>query len=197
ELPPFLSGRSLVVIDGAIEETDAAASALLEPLRALQPEMDTFARIPAPALVQVHMDPPEPSPSATWHAMLGELPAEAVDAFVAAADEPGLFVHELRHLGGALNRRPEAGGAIASLAGQYALHAVAMVPVPEAAPAATAAVRAAVAALAAWHTDALALTFIDAPDADRALGFGAARARLRQLKLDYDPANLFAAARPV
>ncbi|WP_345546078.1 FAD-binding oxidoreductase [Microbacterium jejuense] len=197
ELPPFLSGRSLVVIDGAIEETDAAASALLAPLRALQPEMDTFARIPAPALVQVHMDPPEPSPSATWHAMLGELPAAAVDAFVAAADEPGLFVQELRHLGGALNRRPEGGGAIASLAGQYALHSVAMVPVPEAAPAATAAVRAGVAALAPWHIGALALTFIDAPGADRSLAFGEARARLRQLKLDYDPANLFAAARPV
>ena len=197
ELPPFLSGRSVVVIDGAIEETDAAASALLEPLRALQPEVDTFARIPAPALVGVHMDPPEPTPSETWHAMLGELPARAVDAFVEAAQTPGIFVQELRHLGGAANRSPEGGGAIASLDGEYLVHSIAMVPSPEAAPAATAAVRAGVAALMAWRVDALALTFVDAPGADRSAAFGPAWTKLRQLKLAYDPANLFAAARPV
>ncbi|MFC0195902.1 FAD-binding oxidoreductase [Microbacterium arthrosphaerae] len=197
QLPPFLSGRSVVVIDGAIEETDAAASALLAPLRALEPELDTFARIPAAALVAVHMDPPEPTPSATWHAMLGGLPADAVDAFVASAHAPGLFVQELRHVGGAASRRPEHGGAVAALAGDYLLHSIAMVPAPEAAPAATAAVRQGVAALAPWHIDAVALTFLDAPGADRAVAFGDAWARLRQLKLDYDPANLFAAARPV
>jgi FAD/FMN-containing dehydrogenase len=197
DLPPFLSGRSVVVIDGAIEETDAAASALLEPLRALQPEIDTFARIPAPALIGVHMDPPEPTPSANHHAMLGDLPDAAVEAFVAAAATPGIFVQELRHLGGAATRRPAGGGAIASLAGEYLVHAISMVPVPEALPAATAAVHAGVAALEPWRIDALALTFIEEPDADRSAAFGPAWARLRELKLAYDPANLFAAARPV
>jgi FAD/FMN-containing dehydrogenase len=197
ELPPFLSGRSVVVIDGAIEETDAAASALLAPLRALTPEIDTFARIPASALVGVHMDPPAPTPSTSCHAMLGSLPAQAVDAFVAAAQAPGVFVHELRHLGGAAARRPVGGGAVASLEGEYLLHAIAVVPTPEAAPAGTAAVRAAVAALVAWRVEALALTFVDAPGADRALAFGAAWPQLRQLKATYDPANLFAASIPV
>lgn len=197
ELPPFLSGRSVVVIDGAIEDTDAAASALLAPLRALQPELDTFARIPAPALVGVHMDPPEPTPAATWHAMLTALPAEAVDAFVAAAQTPGLFVQELRHVGGAAARRPEGAGAIGALDGDYLVHAIAMVPAPEAAAAATAAIRAGVAALEPWHAEALALTFIDAPGADPSRAFGSSWTRLRRLKLDYDPANLFAAARPV
>ncbi|WP_207205425.1 FAD-binding oxidoreductase [Microbacterium protaetiae] len=59
ELPPFISGRSVVAIDGAILETDAAAAAVLAPLRSLQPEMDTFARIPAADLTAVHLDPPE------------------------------------------------------------------------------------------------------------------------------------------
>jgi FAD/FMN-containing dehydrogenase len=197
DLPPFLSGRSVVVIDGAIEETDAAASALLEPLRALQPEIDTFARIPAPALIGVHMDPPEPTPSANHHAMLGDLPDAAVQAFVGAAATPGIFVQELRHLGGAASRRPAGGGAIASLAGEYLVHAISMAPVPEALPAATAAVHAGVAALAPWRVEALALTFIEEPGADHAAAFGPAWARLRGLKLAYDPANLFAAARPV
>ena len=197
DLPPFLSGRSVVVIDGAIEDTDAAASALLEPLRALQPEIDTFARIPAAALIGVHMDPPEPTPSVNHHAMLGDLPDAAVEAFVAAAATPGIFVQELRHLGGAATRRPVGGGAIASLAGEYLVHSVAMVPVPEMLPAATAAVHAGVAALAPWRIEALALTFIEEPGADRAVAFGPAWTRLRQLKLSYDPANQFIAARPV
>ena len=106
ELPPFLSGRSLVVVDGAILDTDAAASALLAPLRALEPEMDTFARIPSAGLVAVHMDPPDPTPALTAHVVLESLPGEAVEAFVAAAAQPGLFIVELRHLGGAVNRAP-------------------------------------------------------------------------------------------
>ncbi len=197
QLPPFLSGRSVVVVDGAIEDTDVAASAVLEPLRALAPEIDTFARIPTPALVAVHMDPPEPSPAVTWHGVLEELPEEAVDAFVEAAQIPGVFVQELRQLGGAVGRRPAHAGSIGSLEGAYLVHSIAMVPVPEAVPAATAAVHAGVAALESWRADALALTFIDGPAADRSVAFGTARARLRQLKLDYDPANLFAASRPV
>ena len=106
-------------------------------------------------------------------------------------------MQELRHLGGAVNRRPDGGGAIASLDGQYLVHSIAMVPAPEAGPAATAAVRAGVAALMAWRVDALALTFVDAPGTDRSVAFGAAWTKLRRLKLAYDPANLFAAARPV
>ena len=46
ELPPFLSGRNLVVIDGAVLEDDERAAELLAPLRALAPEMDTFGRMP-------------------------------------------------------------------------------------------------------------------------------------------------------
>ena len=48
ELPPFLSGRDVVVIDGAVLEDDDRAAEVLAPFRALAPEMDTFGRIPAP-----------------------------------------------------------------------------------------------------------------------------------------------------
>jgi FAD/FMN-containing dehydrogenase len=197
ELPPFLSGRSLVVVDGAILETDAAASALLAPLRALEPEMDTFGRMPPVGLVAVHMDPPGPTPSVTAHSVLSSLPAAAVEAFLAAADAPGMFIAELRHLGGAIARPAANGGAVSSIEGAYLWHSVAIVPVPEAFETADAAVRAGVAALDAWRADALALTFIDGSGADARLGFGASAGRLRQLKRRYDPADIFAAARPV
>ena len=197
ELPPFLSGRSVVVIDGAILETDAAAAALLEPLRALGPEMDTFARIPAAGLIAVHMDPPEPTPAVTVHSVLAELPVEAVDAFLAAGDVPGVFFAELRHLGGAIERRPEHAGAVGSVAGAYLAHTAALVPAAEAMPAADAAVKAGLARLDPWRAESLVLTFVDGGGTDHAAGFGAALGRLRELKRRFDPNGTFAAARPV
>ncbi|SBS74944.1 FAD-binding oxidoreductase [uncultured Microbacterium sp.] len=197
DFPPFLSGRSLVVIDGAILETDAVAAEVLAPLRAMQPEMDTFARIPSAGLIAVHMDPPEPTPAITAHAVLEALPADAVDAFLAAAGSPGLFVAELRHIGGAFARPRPDGGAISAIAGEYIVHGIAVAPVPEAVGPATAAVQGTVDALSLWHGDALALTFIDSAGVARAAGFGGSGERLRELKHRYDPAGVFAAAHPV
>ena len=62
ELPDFLRGRGVVVIDGAVVEDDERAAELLAPLRALGPEMDTFAAIPPVGLSYIHMDPEEPMP---------------------------------------------------------------------------------------------------------------------------------------
>ncbi|GAA3643693.1 FAD-binding oxidoreductase [Microbacterium awajiense] len=197
DLPPFLSGRDLVVIDGAILESDAAATDLLAPLRALDPEMDTFARIPSAGLVAVHMDPPDPTPALTAHAMLGSLPDEAVAAFLEASALPGVFFLELRHLGGAATRPAEGGGAVSALDGEFLLHAVALAPVPEALAPAGAVVQAAVASFAPWQVDALALTFIDGGGVDPAQGYGASLDRLRELKLRFDPEGRFAAARAV
>lgn len=196
ELPPFLSGRSVVVVDGAVLEADDRAAELLRPLRELGPEIDTFSRIPAAALVQVHMDPPQPTPAVTRHRVLDALPEEAVAAFVAASEDPGLFVAELRHVGGAAARPAPDGGAVSAVAGEYIAHSIAVVPFPEAAPGALAAATAYVGALQPWAGEALALTFLDG-GMDRAPGFGASLDRLRALKAQWDPRNVFAAANPV
>lgn len=86
ELPPFLSGRDLVIIDGAVLGPDGAAEDLLAPLRALGPEMDTFGRIPAAGLIDVHMDPPGPTPSVSDHAVLDSLDEAAISAFLGQVD---------------------------------------------------------------------------------------------------------------
>lgn len=196
ELPPFLSGRSLVVIDGAVLETDARADELLQPLRDLAPEIDTFGRIPSPGLVHVHMDPPQPTPAVTRHRILETLTDEAVTAFVAASADPALFVSELRHVGGAASRPVPAGGAVSAIAGDYIVHGIAVPPVPEAVPAARAAADAFIERFAPWASEALVLTFLDG-GTDRAPGFGASLDRLRALKAEWDPRNVFAAANPV
>ena len=60
EMPPPFRGRTIVVIDGAVMGTDEEAEAILAPLRALEPEMDTFERQPTAALIRLHMDPEGP-----------------------------------------------------------------------------------------------------------------------------------------
>ncbi|GAA2975683.1 FAD/FMN-containing dehydrogenase [Microbacterium terrae] len=196
ELPPFLSGRSVVVVDGAILESDAVAEGILAPLRSLAPEIDTFSRIPAAALVAVHMDPPDPTPSVNAHVVLSGFPADAVDTFVTVSATPGLFVTEIRHIGGAAARPASHGGAVSAIAGEFLLHAITVVPVPQARPGALATVQAGAAAFTPWRTDALALTFIDG-GADPRAGFGDAAERLSELKEQFDPEDVFAAARPV
>lgn len=192
ELPPFLSGRRVVVVDGAVLEDEASASALLAPLRALSPEMDTFGRIPTPALLGVHMDPPAPSPAVTTHAVLGPLDEHAVDRLleVVTAPSPLLFT-ELRHVGGAFARTVPGGGALGHLDGEYVLHCAAITPTPEAVLAAGAAGDAAVAAMAPWRVAGRALTFSEErePVVERAAeAFSAVDwQRLRAVRRGVDP----------
>src|SRR4051794_17689326 len=132
-LPEPIRGRNLVVIDGAILAGDERARELLAPLRGLRPELDTFGRMPAPALSRLHGDPEEPLPSVSATRMLRHLPSGAVDGLLAAAGPDAdamLVLAELRHLGAAAARvNPNA--AAGHLDGEYLAFALAPVPSPE------------------------------------------------------------------
>jgi len=197
ELPPFVSGRSVVTIDGAMLERDAAAAEILAPLRALDPEMDTFGRMPAAGLTAVHMDPPEPSAAVSEHAMLTALDDAFVDAFVEASFTARPMISEIRHCGGALARTTEDAGAVSALDGDYLFSSLAIVPVPQAVPGGIAACGAVADAVRPWHGPGLALTFVDMPDRDLTAGFGAAAERIAALRRAHDPAGVFVSARPV
>ncbi|MFE6923610.1 FAD-binding protein [Nocardia sp. NPDC057663] len=198
ELPPFLAGRSLVVVDGAVLEPDDRAAELLAPLRALAPELDTFGRIPVTAMLDVHMDPPGPTPAVSDHALLAELPPEAVDALLAVAG-PGvqipLMFAELRHLGGALARPQHA--ALSHLAGEYALFAVSPAPTPELVDLGHTITAGIVAALGPWTSGASFLNFADRA-VDPASAFAPADwQRLQHVRDTYDPARVWVAAHAV
>ena len=54
-------------------------------IRDLEPAIDTYGLIPTEALIHLHMDPPGPVPGkGEHHVAMATLPAEAIDAFVAA-----------------------------------------------------------------------------------------------------------------
>lgn len=198
ELPPFLRGRSIVVVDGAILAGDEEAARVLAALRDLAPEMDTFGRVPAAALTRIHMDPEGPTPSVTNAALLESLPDAAVDAFVGAAG-PGagssLLAAEIRHLGGALGRPADA--AVASVPGEYLAFFVAIATSPGAGARGLADARRATDALAPWASAGRLLNFDDnAVDAAAAYPPPVQR-RLRALHDRVDPRRRFLAAHPL
>ena len=90
ELPEMIRGRQLVVIDGAVLGSDERGAELIAGLRELKPELDTFGRMPASAMVRLHMDPEGPTPVGVRARPCSDaLPEAAVDAFLAEVG-PGL-----------------------------------------------------------------------------------------------------------
>ncbi|TIC84383.1 FAD-binding protein [Nocardioides sp. GY 10127] len=199
DLPPFLSGRRVVVIDGLLTCGDAEAEALLAPLRALGAEMDTFHRMPTTEATAVHMDPPHPAPGLTAHTVLGPLDEAGATAFLAATvDIAPLMAVELRHVGGAIARPAPHGGALSAMPGELVAHCIALVPTREIGAAAEAVAERVLAALRRWEVEACALTFTDdiEPDAARvgtAFSPGTWQ-RLRTIRSVYDPTSAMVAA---
>jgi hypothetical protein len=133
EVPEPVRGKSFVLVEAVFLGDEGEAQRMLEPLRALGPVMDTFASMPPAGIAELHMDPRDPVPYDSAHAMLGELDATAIDRLVeAAGPESGssLLSVELRHAGGALARSVPGAGAVATLPGGFAFFAVGMA-VPE------------------------------------------------------------------
>ena len=122
-VPPELHGRSLVVVDGAVLGDDVHAAEVLAPLRALAPELDTVARVPAASLVRLHLEPEGPTAGYATSTLVHDLPDAAVAAVVEAAGPASgssrTTIAELRQLGGAMSRPDPRGGALAALDGGF------------------------------------------------------------------------------
>jgi hypothetical protein len=200
DIPEAVRGRALVAIDGAVLGEEAEAAEVLAPLRALEPELDSFAMVPAPALLRIHMDPPAPVPFHGDGAMIDELPEAAIDAILDVAGpgrESPLLMVELRQLGGAVGRSDVRHGAADTLDGDFAMFTGGMVMAPDAAPALADAVEAVKGALAPWDRGRRYPNFSETPiDARQAYSELAYR-RLRAVKTLVDPDDVFKASHPI
>ncbi len=115
-------GRQVVVIDGAVLGDADRAAALLAPLRALRPAVDTFTPTPAGDLTRLHFDPELPSADISSHLLLNDFDAAAADVLFAVAgveSDTSLLSAEIRHLGGALGRPAPGGGALDQVRAGY------------------------------------------------------------------------------
>ncbi len=192
EVPEPFRGRGFAIVEAVSLLDEEATDALLAPLRALGPAMDTFA-LQAPAgIAELHMDPPEPVPALSQHQLLADLPAQAIDDLVGVAG-PGsgspLISVEVRHMGGALARAREGAGALATIDAPFMEFAVGPAPAPPVAEATAAHLARVDAALAPHEAPARYLNFQDAPCDHGRLFDEATLARLRALKARVDPGN--------
>jgi hypothetical protein len=201
DLPPFLSGQSYALVEVAATLPQAEIEALLAPLRALGPVIDTCAMTPTDQLATLHMDPPGPVPGEGDGFVLSELTPDGVEGLLRAAG-PGsrspLLSVELRHLGGALTPgRARNGGAVDGLPGAFLGFAVGIVGDPKAADLVRGAITAVQHAMAPWCTGRSYLNFAERRKHDEALFDADVHARLRAVKTAYDPADLIRANHPV
>lgn len=201
DLPEHLRGGSFAVVEAAcLPGNGRAVAELLAPLRALRPAMDTFGPTPVPALGALHMDPDGPVPTFGGDMLVGELPAEGIDAFVAAAgpeSDSQLLSAELRQLGGALAPSTAKHGAVSALDAAFAMFGVGIVSDAEVAAAIRSSVDALRAAMAPWNTGRSYLNFAEHPKAGLALFDEHTYRRLRDIKAAYDPTDLIRANHPV
>ena len=196
DIPAYARGRSFAMVMAAYLGDDAEGRALLRPLRALGPVRDTFATVPPVVLGDLAMDPYDPLPGHSGHTLLGELPASAIDAILAAVGPDSgrgetVSMLQLRQLGGALAREAPGAGARATLPGALSLYMFGVAPDEASLGAVRAAIEEVEAAVRPYRAGEYP-NFVEAP-ADASAFFSAETwARLRAIKARYDAGDLFA-----
>jgi len=200
EIPEIVRGRKLVVIQAAILKYEAEAATLLEPLRALGPDIDTFGMVPATALKHLHMDPEHPVAARSTGMLLRTLPPEAVDALVAvagAAAQVPLLSIEVRHLGGALARPEPHHGAGGTIEAEFGMFGVGMAMNPEMKAAIDAYAPRLLAALAPNQAERSYMNFEDGPTDASTLFTARTFELLREVKARHDPGDMFRSNHPI
>lgn len=196
EIPEPIRGRNLVMIDGAVLADDAEAERILAPLRELEPEIDMFGRMPAPALVRIHGDPEGPTPGVSNASMLGSLPGEAIAKFIEVAGPDSgstLLATELRQLGGQIGRPHEGAGVLPQLDGQFILFGVGLALSPEMGAQVEADAARLIEALSPWSNGRQYLNFAESA-IDTSTGYRAPDyVRLQAVRAAADPHGLFVA----
>jgi FAD/FMN-containing dehydrogenase len=123
EIPEPFRGKHFAMVEVIHIGDQRSGDDVVEAIRDLEPAIDTYGLIPTAALIHLHMDPPGPVPgNGEHHVAMATLPAEAIDAFVAAngADSGSdVLTAEIRHLGGAIARPDASHGAAHSSARRY------------------------------------------------------------------------------
>lgn len=192
-VPEPLRGGSFAVFQAAFLGEEGEGRALLRPLAELGPTIDTMGMVPPAVLGDMAMDPPDPLPLMSTTALLSDFSAARIDDLLAAAG-PGsgspLALVQMRHMGGALARRTPEAGARATLPGRFSMFALG-VPGDEA-----------MAAQVRTYLEAIERSvfpsrcgeypnFVEEPADARAFFDEDTWARLRAVKADHDPDDLF------
>ncbi len=197
DVPEPLRDRRLLTLGAACVGSQADGEAMIAPLREIgEPIMDTFGQIPAAGLSRIHMDPEVPVPGLGHHALIGELSDAAIDAFVGAeGPEAGspLLLAELRHLGGALGRPAENGGALSKIDAAFVMLGVGLPMTPELGPAMEGHLDELHGAMQPWASDGGYFNFAERPCDVEAILPSETCSRLAEVKRSWDPDGMILA----
>jgi hypothetical protein len=142
------------------------------------------------------MDPEVPVPALGHHALVAELPDEAIDAFVGSAGpEAGspLLLAELRHLGGALGREAENGGALSKLDAAFVMLGVGLPMTPELGQAIEGHLDELHEAMRPWASDGGYFNFAERPSDVETILPADTCSRLAEVKRGWDPDGMILA----
>ncbi|GIG00163.1 FAD-binding oxidoreductase [Catellatospora citrea] len=199
-VPQALGGRMVVGVRIAYVGPADEGERLIAPLRAIAPTLiDSVTMMTYTAFAAIHADPPTPVPVEDRSTLLREFTPELVDAIIAhAGPDAGspLTIFELRHLGGALERRPRCGNAVDLQGAAFTCHAVG-IGGPDRAEAVQAHLSRVFQAIRPWSTGRRFVNFLTASDATSEAVAEAylpeTYRRLAAIKASYDPTNIFRA----
>jgi FAD/FMN-containing dehydrogenase len=197
DIPEQLRGQKLVAIAAAHIGSKEEGERVIAPLREIgEPVMDTFDQVPAPGLTRIAMDPEPAVPALGHHAVIGELPDEAIDAFYeASGPESGspLLLAELRHLGGALARPADNGGALHKLDGEFVMLGIGMLMDPAMRDPIDGQLDKLADAMKPWAVDGGYYNYAERPADVQAIMPAETTERLAHVKRSWDPDNLIRA----
>jgi FAD binding domain len=197
DVPEPLRGKKVVAIIAACIGSEEQGRNAIAPLREIgEPVMDSFAQIPAPVLSRIAMDPEPPVPGLGHHAILRVLPDDALDPFVEVAgpesDSP-LLLAQLQHLGGALARPAENGGALDKLDGEFVVFGIGLLMDPAMREPIEAHLNKLVDTMKPWAAPGGYLNYAERPcDVDAILPEETCR-RLAHVKRSWDPDDVILA----
>ena len=186
--------------DAAILGSRAFGAEMVQALRDLEPEIDTFDMVPPVALSRLHNDPENPVPVLTEHRLLSELPAEAIDAFLATAGPDSgspLLIAELRHLGGALAVSKPGHGAQPTLEAGYLAFAAGIPASPELIAGLQVALPGFKSSMASWDAGRGYLNFEENTVDSRSFYDEVTHRHLAHIKAQVDPADVFRSNHPI
>ena len=196
-LPDHLRGRSFVLVEAACIGSEANGDDLIRPLRALEPELDTFAMMPPRDLTLVNMDPEEPLPYDGDGILLDAVTEEAIDRLVEAFVGSPLLHVEIRHLGGALAESSPDHGVLRAIEQPFVLFTFGLAADAEALAAVRDHAQRVLAAVAPWDSGHRYLNFAETRVDPRTIYPAATFDRLLAAKARYDPTGMFRANHPL
>ncbi|MDX2140953.1 MAG: FAD-binding oxidoreductase [Chloroflexota bacterium] len=198
ELPPFLSGKSVVMVHGCYSGADLRLGQMM--LQAWidwqAPIANMFGEMPFNQVGMISNDPQDPMPGLSSGAWLADMSDETIDTLLKftlpTGGPPALVKTEVRLAGGAMARVPADANAYSNRDAQWILQVVGVTPTPDIAQGVALHIRALKSALAGHLTGGVYLNFLEGEEKHGATQQAFAvdkQARLAAVKAQYDPNN--------